>query len=168
MKDSEIRDFINKIETLKRDTKNFDQIADLLKKETREEGLLSPSDPQETLSIWNNVGLHYQYTGFFDLMVKLYEEMNDAIVAEQERRGKRYHKGMSLYNLGIALWRREKWRKALKNLVLAYIEDELSHFPETAEKSLAYQTLSKLKKTFLNMGKQTPHFVRKIDNTPIN
>jgi hypothetical protein len=146
MGEARIRSLIDEIETLKRDPRNFDKIVALLKQETREDGLLSPSDPQDTLSIWNNVGLHYQYTGFFSLMARLYEEMNNAILAEQERHTpkKRYHKGMPLYNLGIALWLQEKWEQAVKSFVLAYIEDELSHPPETATRSLAYQTLNNL------------------------
>jgi hypothetical protein len=146
MTEAQIKDFINEIEMLKRDTRNFDKLVELLKGETTEEGLLSPLDPQDTLSIWNNVGLHYEYTGFFDLMARLYEEMNKAILAEQEKHTpkKRYHKGMPLYNLGIALWLQEKWEPAVKNFVLAYIEDELSHTPEVATKSLACQILSNL------------------------
>jgi hypothetical protein len=95
-------------------------------------------------SIWNDIGGFCLEKGLFQQAELIYRKMLETIQKQEQKIGKRLHKGLALHNLGISLYSQGKNLEARDCFTNAYQEDEIQYGKAIAETNLAKKALIQL------------------------
>jgi len=97
------------------------------------------------VSVWNDLGLFFLEHHMNENAELIYRHMLNVAFEVERRINKRIHKGLPLYNMGVAQINMRNFDEGIPNILRAYEEDILKFGEEKAKEKLA----SKLKEGFL-------------------
>jgi tetratricopeptide (TPR) repeat protein len=116
---------------------NIDETIEVLKENTGRGKIIDPSDTPKLERLWSGVGNALLKRGELENTRKVYNNMFEILLRLQEQENARYHKGLSLYNIGNVLF-----RQAFQFFLYSFIEDVINQkkFPE----ALSVKTLQSI------------------------
>lgn len=100
---------------------NIDAAIEALKENTGRGKIIDPADTPKLESFWGSVGAFFLERGKLENTRKVCQEMLETLLKLQERENTRYHKGLSLYNIGNVLF-----RQAFQFYLYSFIEDTIN------------------------------------------
>jgi len=103
-----------------------------------------PLDIEEKIRKYRLEGAIELQNGNPKLAKAFFEKQYQTLIEAQKREKRTLHKGDALYNLGLAFLYMEDYNNAIKNFLLAYIEDTLSSefdYEDNADRAPAAQML---------------------------
>ena len=108
------------------------------------EGVMDIHENVVSQSIWAELGNSCLQNGLYRQAQSTYENMLKTIEEWDKAHGENLHKGMALYNLGLALYYQGKISDSRRYLDRAYQEDRRTFGEDEAQGLLAKQALDKL------------------------
>jgi len=111
----------------------------------------SSKDNDLNASVWNDLGLFFLHNRMWGDAELVYRHMLETAIKVEDRWGN-VHKGLPLYNMGIAQINQKNFDEGIQNVLRAYEEDERKLGRDAAKKELAFR----LKEGFLEF---TSHVV---------
>ncbi len=106
--------------------------------EKRERVLSAPVKVGLDDSVWNDLGLYFLSNFMPDEAVQVYSDMLDLTQFLEAKSG-HVHKGLALYNMGIAQINLRNYDEGIPNVLKAYEEDKLKIGEAKAKLELAYR-----------------------------
>lgn len=89
-------------------------------------------------SAWNDYGIWFLRSEMYSDAERVYERLLRLNRNLEEKFG-RLHKGLALYNMGIAQIKQRNFDQGIQNILKAYMEDVTTHGKIKAEEMLAYK-----------------------------
>lgn len=90
-------------------------------------------------SLWNELGLYYLNNRMYLDALMIYEHMLQTILKVQKDQSVDIHKGLPLYNMGVAQINLHNYDEGIPNILKAYEEDVATLGKAEAEKQLAHK-----------------------------
>jgi len=125
---------------------NIDAAIKVLKENTGNGKIIDPSDTPKLENFWAGVGNFYLKRAQLENAFKVYKEMFETLLRLQEQESARYHKGLSLYNIGNVLF-----RQAFHYFLYSFVEDTINQkkFPEESLSAKSLQSIFKVSSEWL-------------------